>query len=672
MIRLPYLWNCVLRFTSSYVRLAPRSSARSERGMNHWCKTMEVPQVSTFDDDSTGAQPGDPQRPDARPSEPANQPAQPSPPTPPPGYAAPLSQPWYPYPAYPAYPGQTYPGQTYPGQSMPSQPLPATGQPDPNAPAQPAQPWAPPGYPPQGPYSQPLPPGGYEGPYSQPLPAGGYAGPYSQPLPPGGYTGPVTGAPVTGAPAPGQAPPSQPWYPQAPYPGQLPLSQPLMYGMPPSTAVAVLDRPAARTPWYRVLARTIPLWARLAVIGVIVVAFAALEISGSDWAEGAKRVGIAAGIMALLLVLATAARSFAGMADKANELRRRQFINAAIGVVVLATTSGVGIGLPGPIHRVQAHVLEAQQIFPQAIAEYQFAGETPPNSDDLARVYNEWGDRLSATGQYGAAIDKFANVLNTFTGAANQIPHAQAATIADYLAWGKQASQQQKYDEATQHYDALLALSFCDATCQTTAAPLDATAYYNLAEADLRSGFYSGSVDAFHHLLNTYPTAPEALTVHADLAKALLGLGKQQITSTCSLAVPTYQELASKFADTPEGKQAAKDMKAPQPVKGTFTQGVPGGAFVALAKGLRGGMPDPDFTAAFDAAPKVAVHSDGTFQFGPMPQGAWDLIWGEAQGGFESYEFQYQPDNTPTYIATVGPLCPYDFGNINTTFPPII
>jgi hypothetical protein len=355
------------------------------------------------------------------------------------------------------------------------------------------------------------------------------------------------------------------------------------------------------------------------------------------------------------------------MGDRANRLRVRQFVSAGILAALLLAAFGAGLGLVAPLHRAEAGVFEAQHAWQHALTEYTLAGERAPDSNDLARVYDEWGEQLSAGQQYAAAIDKFGMVLTTYAGAATQLARAQAGTIVAYLAWGEQAIQQQDYAGAAQHLDTL---PYCATSCQTQGATLDATAYYNFAEAKLASGDYSGAVDTFHALLNRFGSAPEAKQAHGDTAKALLGLGQQQISTACATAIPTYQELAAKYADTPQGGQAAAALAQPQPVKGQFTAGVPAGAFAVLGKNMNNNMTDSQFFAAVGPpAPRTAVHADGTFQFAPVAQGTWDLVWGHPVGEAENYTFSYHAgDGSPYWVATVGPLCAYDFGDIADKF----
>jgi hypothetical protein len=117
-------------------------------------------------------------------------------------------------------------------------------------------------------------------------------------------------------------------------------------------AVATLP-PRPQPSAFKALAKPLPLWARLTGIAVLLLGLIVLQLTDSHWGAGALHVGIAAGVVALLVVVATAVRSFAGMAAGTNERRLQQYLSSALLVVPLGTGSTIGIGLPAPIHRLQ-------------------------------------------------------------------------------------------------------------------------------------------------------------------------------------------------------------------------------------------------------------------------------------------------------------------------------
>ena len=186
---------------------------------------------------------------------------------------------------------------------------------------------------------------------------------------------------------------------------------------------------------------------------------------------------------------------------------------------------------------------------------------------------------------------------------------------------------------------------------------------------------YTDAANNFALVVSRFPSSPEATKLHGDYAQALYGEGQAQLTSTCSSAIPTYQQLASQFGDTPQGQQAAAALKAPQPVKGRFVGAVPNAGnlsdIAALMKGLFANMPNTTFYNILASSPQVTINSDGTFAFKPMPQGSYELAWGTVNSdGDQSFVFYTnQSDNSVEYVAKVGPLCPYDFGDIAHDIP---
>ncbi len=86
---------------------------------------------------------------------------------------------------------------------------------------------------------------------------------------------------------------------------------------------------------------------------------------------------------------------------------------------------------------------------------------------------------------------------------------------------------------------------------------------------------------------------------------------------------------------------------------------------------LTSDLPADQVIAILNAAPSAAVGSDGSFAFAPVPQCTYDLAWGFPLDSSTSVFIQvFNPDGSSTFVATVGPLCPFDFGTISTPFIP--
>jgi len=435
-----------------------------------------------------------------------------------------------------------------------------------------------------------------------------------------------------------------------------------------------IPSPSPERPIYNTVSKPMPVMVLIGSIILVVLLLSVLQLTGSDWAEGAMRVAIVAGILALGVLLITVIRLILNKASKSHPARLIQFISTILVISLLSLLCLVGLTQQSAIHNLQAHSWEAQQQWQSAINQYQSSGEGAPTSEDITRVYNLWGEQFTSHQHYIEALTKYNIVLTYYGSARTGVARAQTDAITAYFAWGQQASQQHDYMAATNHYDALLLLPYCAATCRSQANALDATAYYNLAESQLVAKNYSDAISSFHLLVSRFANSIEAHKVHRDYATALLGEGKQQLNgAACSSAIPTYQQLSAQFADTPEGQQAASALRANQPVKGHFSSAIPNPSLTpvaALIQGLNHNMSDSLFFQLLSTAPTASIQSNGNFIFSPLPQGSYGLAWGTNQGnGAKHFLFAYYPDGTSYYVAKVGPLCPYDFGDLNETIP---
>ncbi len=558
------------------------------------------------------------------------------------------------YPPQSAAPVPGFTGGTYPAQ----QPAPVPGLPGGAA------------YPVQGAASAPGWPGPAQGAASTPgLPGGAYPPTSGTEFPAGVYPTPgavfSSGAypPVT--PVPGQVSGVYPGQPSQPdwgaYAGQ--PSQPAWGAYPGQVpAQAAQSEPSG-------LIKPLPVWAFITSIVVVALLLAVLLFfTGSDWSAGAQTAGIVALAVGGLILIAFGVRSALGMLATTNTHRRSQILSSILLALLLFAVGAIGLTQGTAIHAVQAHFLEGQQKWQLAISEYQANGQSAPTSDDIARTYVEWGEQLSSQQQYNDALAKFSIVITTYTQAKDEVTRAEKDSISAYQSWGAVASQRNDYAGATQHYDALLGQSYCTGSCQTDTGKLDATAYYNLAEQALNAQKYSDSAAAFNTLTTKFGNSPEAQRAHADYARALWGEGQAQLTSTCSSAVATYQQLATSFSDTTQGQQAAAALKQPQAVKGHFTSTIPGGTNtpeVGLVQGVSANMSSNAFYAILAKSPVVTVQSDGSFQFAPVAQGTYYLTWGVINSADSMEDFFVGQ----RYPATVGPLCPFNFGDISEDFP---
>lgn len=505
---------------------------------------------------------------------------------------------------------------------------------------------------------------------AQPAPAQPWPGSYA----PAGASG--TEFPAGVYPTPGAASLSSGAYPPlTPAPGGVQMSglypgqqaQPGWAGYPGPAALPVTKEPGA-------LVRPLPLWAFLGSILVVALLLAVLIFfTGADWTAGAQTAGIVALVVGALILIAFGVRAALGLLAQTNVHRRSQIISAILLALILFGVGAIGLTQGSGIHAVQARFLEGQQKWQLALNEYQASGQSAPASDDMARTYVEWGEQLSSQQpsndtQFNDALGKFALVITTYAQAPAQVARAQKDMLSTTQAAGSFDSQSKNYTGATRYYDALLGQAYCTTSCQAQVGAQDATAYYNLAEQALGAQKFTDAVAAFNTLTTKFGSSPESQKAHADYAKALWGQGQAQLTTACSSAVATYQQLASNFSDTSEGQQASTAIKQPQPVKGQFTTTVPGGTNtpqVGLVQGISANMSSNAFYAILAKSPVIIVQRDGKFQFRPVAQGTYYLVWGVANSADNQEVFLVGQ----RYPATVGPLCPFDYGSISEGFP---
>lgn len=495
------------------------------------------------------------------------------------------------------------------------------------------------------------------------FPAGAYP---SQPLPQVAFPGAAPGQPTPSGVFPG-AYPGQPLssgvFPGA-YPGQPGPGSWGAYGAPTGMPVAQPGEPSK-------LIKPLPLWAFIASIVVVAALLGLLTFfTGSDWAAGAKTAGIIALVLGTLLLIAFGVRTGLGMLAQTNPHRRAQIFSSLLLTLLLIAVGAIGLGAQSGIHSAQARYLAGQQQWQTAINEYGLGGQNAPASEDIASVYNEWGQMLVNNQQYADGIAKFEIVINKYTQSPNALGQAKSNAIDAYTQWAQSAVQAQKYDQATQHYDALLQAEYCNNTCQAQASKDDANAYYKLAEQKLNQQppDYANAVAAFNQLTTRFSSSSLVQQAHADYAKALWGDGQQLLNTTCSSALTLYQQLSSQFSDTPQGQQATTALTQPAKVKGHFTSNIPSGSdvpAVGLVQGISAGMSSDQFYAALAKSPIASVKSDGTFVFDNIKQASYYLVWGTLNQSANKEVFSV----SQRYPANVGPLCGFDFGDINETFP---
>lgn len=402
-------------------------------------------------------------------------------------------------------------------------------------------------------------------------------------------------------------------------------------------------------------------------LAAILLGYALLAL-GVDWVAGALAAAACVATAFVVVVLVAAIRAILRRPS------RRQWVHAGLLACVLLVFGGLGVAQPPALHVAQAHLLEQRGQWQDAIAEYAAAGRT--SAHDVARVYDEWGERLAAARRYDDAITKFAVVVATYGALSPEAPRAQADTIAAYLAWAGQEVAGGRYQQASSLYDLVFALPFCDSSCTARVIPLAAETYLKTGQRARAAHDYAAAISALLTGVARFPSAARSAGLHAALATALRGAGTMALAAhACAPAVSTYQALATSFADTPEGRQSTRDLKAPVSVRGRFTTAILPYAVAYLGTDLYGKLSSKGIYAAYfslfaPTTPHTTVQADGRFVFAGVTPGDYDLAWGYGRNFYGDTATVIMPFsyNHAAYQAHAQPLCGFDFGAITWQF----
>lgn len=428
-------------------------------------------------------------------------------------------------------------------------------------------------------------------------------------------------------------PPAQP---SQPYPYGLPPTGPAAYPpgsqpWPTSPDGPQLMAPAAPTPASG-LAQPLPWWALLVGWIAVIAGLVGLFLSGSDWAAGAFRMGIAAAIAGGVVLIVLLIRGASGLFAASNARRGGQVIGASLAIFALLLMGGAGIGLQNPIHNLQGGTLEKQGQWQSAITEFTRGGASAPTSEDLARTYNEWGEQLNNSGDFTGGVTKFEFVISNFGSAPIGLARAQKD---------------------------------------------DAIAYYNLGEKALTAQDLPTAISDFQTLTTRFPHSPEATKAHPDYALALYDEGNSQLAlhtqDGCDSALSIYQQLADSFADTTQGQKAVVALKTPRRVEGQITGTVPtvptGEEYAAFL--LLNPQVDASNNVSYTAEYITTIQPNGVFIFPTTPFGSYALafaVYNPTTKVMSSPLF-LTADGTSIEIFQLKPLCSVAF-TINGSLPP--
>lgn len=508
-----------------------------------------------------------------------------------------------------------------------------------------------PSYPPSGP-SQPTYPGyqpaypAYPGQPSAPLGYPPYQGAPSTPL--AGYP-PYQGAPSTPLQPSGETPTTQAQYPPTiPATPSMPLGA--MQTYPGYPGYPGYPQPTPPSPVRdNALTRPFSIAITAAVAGgsaaLVAIAYAvSVLMAHKDWAGGAQIAGFVAIALAVLAGIGLVARLAAG---------RRASSMIGLGVllaVVLAVVGASGITFAAPLHRAQAHSQEGSGQWTAAIGEYQKAGESAPNAPDIARVYDEWGERLLHNQSYKQALVEFNVVTTQYGQSGVGVARANTDTFDTYSAWVKGNKSDTPYADALAFFQTYGSSSACSAACQTNVQAITAQAHYQYGQQYLAQQDYPDAISQFETVTSQFAQSTFASQAHAAAAQALLSYGTQLRSSACSNALPIYQKLASTYADTSQGQQAKTSLAAPVPVTGQFSGNVPAPITdVILAKTVdaNSGYQSNDYNTSVDGS--------GKFSFGGVAPGTYNIL--DRAGGNLYLVTRSDGSN---YTVTVGQLCSPD------------
>lgn len=357
----------------------------------------------------------------------------------------------------------------------------------------------------------------------------------------------------------------------------------------------------------------LPRWFTLGAAALVALGLFLVWLTGSDWADGGKRAGIAAFVAAAIVLGVFLFRYV-------NGYRATNAIALAVAsVLVLIVLGSAGIGLQSTLHQLQGRSLESAQNFPAAINQFQLSGESKPTGVDLARTYNDWGEQLKGQKNYQAAIEKFDTVLHDFPGIADEVARAQRDEANAYLAWGDQYFNQSDYQNALDKYNKVL--------------------------QDQKS----------------FGTTPDYVKIHQQAAKAYFGLGKQQESSgDCTDAAASYTTLVKDFGDTPESQQAQTELKKPQDITGrviSVTTGQPA-PNVKLFLSSRWQVQNGVFSASDDVS--TVSDAGGNFVFKSITPGDTKYLISYVGTSGQQTITVSKASGQPQNVVQVAPICAPD------------
>lgn len=429
-------------------------------------------------------------------------------------------------------------------------------------------------------------------------------------------------------------------------------------------AVRATGRPATsterRSALHDALALPWPLWlGGVAIGGTLLAVLGAFLLSvlvfHTDWARGALAAGITALIAATLAALLWIARFVAG------QQAYSALVLTLVFVTILSGLGVVGIQEALPIHGIEAAHLEQTQQFASAIREYELSGQIAPASASIARTLDEWGEALLAQRRYNDATVRFNTVLTLYPQSGAYTTRATNDLYVTLRTWLHAGATGMPFANAVDFLNSYRTSKTCASACQNEAAALEGQARFFYGEQLYAAADYLDAAQQFVTVQTKLGSSDYAAEARTEAAKAYYAYGKAQVsTPSCANAVPIYKNLASNYANTPEGKSAAQALAAPGTVRGVLT-------------GYNGGNP-PTLYLSRQADPANFYYSDnysasinaksGAFTFSGVKQNAYFLSAVLDTGGTYEYTLYHDKSSGQAYVVVVGPLCPTNIGSV--------
>lgn len=371
--------------------------------------------------------------------------------------------------------------------------------------------------------------------------------------------------------------------------------------------------------------------------------------------------GLRALAIASLAVAAVTAITLAAALGFKRARRIRVSWWAAIPLVaLLAAGVAGGYAFPSRVHRAEAHFFEARQQWWPAIAQYELLGEQEGKlAPDIARVHDVWGEALLNQHDYVGAVQQFQQARESSQPGDANDTRAQQGLFQAYTGWMQADPTEFDYPGAIAFFESYRSSAACDSTCAASADSAEAQALFAYGSQLNQRGAYSDAVAQFETLRQRFPTSAFAAPAHTSAASAYDAWAKQLRAQSCPSSVPTYQTLASKYGDTPQGASAKAALAAPVKVTGNLINMPAGSApTVYLSANAHAPMtwsPPPGSVYFSQDYATTADAGTGVYTFNSVAQGTYTIsvYWGgttEWWGNTSTNELQF---------FQVGPMCPY-------------